>query len=397
MPRSFSDLILLLAAAQGMFLAALVFHKHRRLFANRFLGAMILLYSVILLHLLLEELGYSFTLPHFTLWIVGIGFLIPPLHYLYAKYLARNATKLKKSDWLHFLPFMIYECYRLPTFFQPDEELLALFANAESTGLPLDFIVYNWTIFLQAAIYMLLTLVLLKRYARYLKEVFSSLEKVKLDWLRNITWLALIFIAVFGLENALLLFGINLSNYFDLSSMLTAVYVYALGYLGLLKSEVFAAPAIVDSLADVQRFEQQHRQEEVALQPKSPKYEKSGLSEGKADAYLRQLVEVMENRQPYTDSELTLNQLAALLGISPHNLSEVINTRLHQNFFDFINHYRLEKVKKDLTDPQKKNLKVLAIAFDAGFNSKSSFNAIFKRHTNLTPSEYRSQFLRDRS
>jgi len=75
----------------------------------------------------------------------------------------------------------------------------------------------------------------------------------------------------------------------------------------------------------------------------------------------------------------------------------VINTRLQQNFFDFINHYRIEKVKKDLADPQKKNLKVLAIAFDAGFNSKSSFNAIFKRHTNLTPSEYRSQFLRDRS
>ncbi len=392
-----TDLVLLLAAGQGLFLAVLIFHKHGKLFANRFLGAMIFIYSAVLVHLFLDELGYATSFPHLPLLIIGAGFLIPPLHFLYAKYLVCNAVVTKKKDWLHFLPFIIYEGYRLPTFFQPDEELVTLFANAETKGLPIDFVLFNWAIFLQASAYMLFTLLLLNRHARYIREVFSSLDKVRLDWLRNITYFAMGFIIVFGIENTFLLFGVNLSNYFNLSSVLTAVYVYALGYLGLFKSEVLAAPAVADSFSQLPALSYHDEPERDALQQKNPKYKKSGLSDESASAYLHQLLELMKSKEPFTKSELTLNQLAEMLGISPHNLSEVINTRLHQNFFDFVNEYRLEKVKKDLADPQKQNLKVLAIAFDAGFNSKSSFNSLFKRRTNLTPTEYRRQVLDVRS
>lgn len=395
MKLALDELILLLAAGQGLFLAVLIFHKHGKIFANRFLGAMILIYSAVLVHLFLDELGYSITFPHFPLLIVGVGFLILPLHFLYAKYLVRNAVAMKKNDWLHFLPFIIYECYRLPTFFQTEEELSAFYGDVETKGLPLDFVLYNWAIFLQAFVYILLTLFLLKRHARHLKEIFSSLDKIKLDWLRNITYLAIGVILVFGIENTLLLFDFNLSNYFDLSSVLTAVYVYALGYLGLFKSEVFTAPAIANSLSQLPALGYHDDRKGGTSEQKLPKYEKSGLSDESAKEYLQQLLELMKSKEPYIKSELTLNQLAEMLDISPHNLSEVINTKLHQNFFDFINEYRLEKVKKDLADPQKQNLKVLAIAFEAGFNSKSSFNSLFKKHTNMTPSEYRRQFLRE--
>ena len=87
----------------------------------------------------------------------------------------------------------------------------------------------------------------------------------------------------------------------------------------------------------------------------------------------------MKNKSPYIDSNLTLNKLAKILDITAHNLSEVINLHMKQNFFDFVNKYRVEKVKRDLVDPEKKHLTFLAIAFDAGFNSKSSFNVIFKK------------------
>lgn len=124
---------------------------------------------------------------------------------------------------------------------------------------------------------------------------------------------------------------------------------------------------------------------------KPDKYERSGLSSEKARRIEKSLRSLMENEAPYADSSLTLTQLADKLDVSPHNLSEVINTRLNLNFFDFVNRYRLEKIKQDLTDPDKKNLKLLAIAFDAGFNSKTAFNTIFKKHTGLTPSEYRQR------
>lgn len=391
MPIEIGNLILLLAAAQGLFLTVLIFHKHGRLFANRFLGVLILLYSLILVHLFLSELGYEHTRPLFTALLIGLGFLVSPLHYLYAKFLVRRDRPFRKKDWLHFLPFLLYESYRLRQYVFARDKLFALFGSAKPPVLPADFIVYNWAVLLQGALYVQFTLRILHGYTRHLKEVFSTLDKIKLDWLRNITFMFAGILAIFLIENVLLLAGINLSNYFGLSSVLAAIYVYALGYLGLSKSEIFAAPQIVASISQLTALSDQNRLDKAEHEFPPQKYEKSGLSEEKATAYLQQLLDLMEKQQPYTDSELTLNQLAAMLSISSHNLSEIINTRLQQNFFDFINAYRLEKVKKDLVDPAKRHLTLLAIAFEAGFNSKSSFNLIFKKQTNLTPSEYRRQ------
>jgi len=387
------NLILLLAAAQGLFLAILIFHKHGGLFANRFLGALILMFSLILVHLFLGEQGYEQARPLFSALLVGLGFLVSPLHYLYARFLVRRDRPFRKKDWLHFFPFLIYEDYRILQYFFAREKLFTLFGSVKPEVMPFDFIVYNWAVLLQGLIYVQLTIRILNRYARYLKEVFSTLDKIKLDWLRNITFMFAGILVIFLVENVLLLAGINLSNYFSLSSVLAAVYVYALGYLGLSKSEIFVEPKIVDSISQLTELSDQSRMENAAPEFPARKYEKSGLSEEKAKDYLQQLLELMEKQQPYTNSELTLNQLAEMLSISSHNLSEIVNTRLQQNFFDFVNAYRLEKVKKDLIDPAKDHLTILAVAFDAGFNSKSSFNLIFKKQTNLTPSEYRRQAL----
>jgi len=264
--------------------------------------------------------------------------------------------------------------------------------NFESVGLSIDSIIFNWLILLQGSIYLLVTLVLLKRYSGKIKGVFSNIERVRLTWLRNITYLTLLVILSFLIENLLLLAGINFSDYFSFTSFLAAAAVYTMGYLGLLKSEIFKRPEVADSISQMSTLpEQSTMQKDLAA---VPKYQKSGLSPEKAQLYMQQLQQLMENGKVYTDSDLTLTQLAERLSITPHNLSEVINTRLQQNFFDFINTYRLEQVKKDLADPAKKHLKILSIAFDAGFNSKAAFNTIFKKATRLTPSEYREKFLK---
>jgi len=390
---SIVDIILLLAAAQGLFLTALIFHKHKSLYANRFLGILILVYSVLLLHLLFGDLGYSEIYPHFTLLFIGIGFLIPPFHYLYAKFLVQEAKRFRKTYWLHFLPFFLYEVYRVFQFFQPREKFLAVFRSATSTELSFDTMLFNWALLLVGFIYMFLTIRILKRYSCYIKEMFSSIDKIKLDWLRNVTYMAIIVLAVFLLENILLISGIHLSENFSLSSILTAVYVYALGYLGLFKSEIFTTPEIANSISHLEELGDPHRLENQEENHGPRKYIKSGLSPQRAQEYLRRLLDLMEKQQPYMDSDLTLRKLADMLSISPHNLSEIINTQLGQNFFDFINQYRVEKVKKDLADPKKKHLTILAIAFDAGFSSKSSFNLIFKKHTQLKPSEFRKRVL----
>ena len=191
-----------------------------------------------------------------------------------------------------------------------------------------------------------------------------------------------------------MVFGIQLSYHFNLTSFLYAILIYVLGYIGFSKSEIFAEPEFAESMSRLSNYDQTfHEPKPTSV----PKYEKSGLSQQKAKQYLDSLFKLMKEEEPFRDCELTLHQLAETLSISPHNLSQVLNAQLNQNFFDFINHYRIEQVKKDLIDSEKQHLKILSIAFDAGFNSKTSFNTIFKKHTNMTPSQHRKQALQKKA
>ena len=96
-------------------------------------------------------------------------------------------------------------------------------------------------------------------------------------------------------------------------------------------------------------------------------------------------------RKPHqTLAELqALQKLAARLSIPPQHLSQVVNEQLNQNILDYINTHRVEEAKRRLADPARKHLSILAIAEEVGFNSKSSFNSVFKKYTNITPSEFR--------
>lgn len=87
--------------------------------------------------------------------------------------------------------------------------------------------------------------------------------------------------------------------------------------------------------------------------------------------------------------ELSLAMLSHQLKISPKLISTTLNNELHKNFHDFINDYRVEEVKKRLIDPQYNHLTILAIAMDAGFNSKSTFNRIFTKVTGMSPKGFK--------
>jgi AraC-like DNA-binding protein len=109
-----------------------------------------------------------------------------------------------------------------------------------------------------------------------------------------------------------------------------------------------------------------------------------------SEGYLKKLEAFMVEERPHLDSTLTLPQLSGQLGISVHHLSQVINDKRKQNFFEFINCYRVEEAKLLLRDKNKQHLTITAIGFEAGFNSNSSFNDVFKKQTGQTPSQYRN-------
>lgn len=122
-------------------------------------------------------------------------------------------------------------------------------------------------------------------------------------------------------------------------------------------------------------------------------YATYGLKDSEINLLIQKLKELMEKEKLYLIPELSLKDLSDSLEISSHHLSFLLNTKFNQNFYDFINTYRLEAVKNELINPQKKHLSILAIACDCGFNSQSTFNRIFKQKVGLSPSKYREQYL----
>jgi AraC-like DNA-binding protein len=155
-----------------------------------------------------------------------------------------------------------------------------------------------------------------------------------------------------------------------------SVFIILIGYFGLKQKEIFSG------------FE---KNEFVTSSNSEEKYAGSTLKETDAEKCAEKLKNYMAEKKPYLNPDLNLPQLAGELNIPSHHLSQVINKNLGQNFFDFINRYRIEEVKSKITHPDYQKYSVLGIAFDAGFNSKSAFNRVFKKITGQTPTQFKKQ------
>jgi len=129
---------------------------------------------------------------------------------------------------------------------------------------------------------------------------------------------------------------------------------------------------------------------EAVIEDKLPKekYAKSGLKEDVSEKLYEKLTSLMKEEALYRNCELSISELASKLKVHPNYLSQIINERGRKNFHEFINDYRIDEFKRLLVIPKNKNFTLLSLAYDCGFNSKSSFNRYFKKATGLTPSQY---------
>ena len=132
------------------------------------------------------------------------------------------------------------------------------------------------------------------------------------------------------------------------------------------------------------------KQKHYSAEPQASKtrYARSKLKEADAHYINERLLAYMEDTQPYLDHQLCLRQLAEMLDVNANYLSQVINERHGRNFFEFVNHYRVNALKEKLEDPSNRQFTILSLAFECGFNSKTTFNTAFKRLTGQTPSQY---------
>jgi AraC-like DNA-binding protein len=215
----------------------------------------------------------------------------------------------------------------------------------------------------QALVYLILIVLTIITYSREVKERNSARDRAILFEVRFFVIATMVLWA-----GAVLRYVTNVNGTNLLVPLGASLLIYAMGYLKMKRPE--PQPAGKDELP-------------------VKKYEKSRLTPERSERYLDRLLSFMKKEKPFTDGNLTIQKLAETLSIPPHHLSQTINERLGQTFSDFINAYRIEEAKRKLLDPALKHLSVLGIAEEVGFNSKSSFNSVFKKYTNMTPSEFR--------
>lgn len=129
-------------------------------------------------------------------------------------------------------------------------------------------------------------------------------------------------------------------------------------------------------------------------QKRKPKYATSNLPENELKAYYAKLEQYMQKEKPYKQKVVHLNDVAKTLDIHPNYLSQAVNQLSGNKFFDYLNQYRIDEAKKMLKDPAYDKHNLMGIGFEAGFNSKSSFYAVFKKNTGMTPAQYRKKYLK---
>ena len=395
--------LLVLGTAQGIFLGLLLLSRRVNSSANKVLAVVMFVSSIFLLYGVFYRESYYSSHPH----LIGFGqplvFLFGPTLYLYALLVATDSRSFNKIWLLHFLPYVLNMLYFLPFIFSSADTKLAMVQQVMRDQTPLDIQIIESLKYVHGIVYVVLTIRLLQFHSSRLKDRFSSIERINLNWLRYLTTGIVAVWAVAIGEYVLGEFGLEIPDIGDLTPIAVAVFVYAIGYLGLRQPEIFGGarmptpvlglPVLAASPGGNERFEERETENQPdGTEPDAPsKYKKSGLTTDRAEAILNSLTRLMEEQKPFSRSTLTLQELSDELRVSAHNLSEVINTRLDKNFFDFVNGFRVREVQQRLVDPNYSHLTILAIAQDAGFNSKSAFNTIFKKLTNTTPSEHRKR------
>ncbi len=135
-------------------------------------------------------------------------------------------------------------------------------------------------------------------------------------------------------------------------------------------------------------------QEKIQALKDDDKYKKSSLSEEDSEAFKVKILNYMENEKPHRNMDISLQIIAEDLDIPPHHFSQVINQKLSKNFYEFLNHYRVEDAKVALISDEFKEKNILEISFEVGFKSKSTFNMVFKKFCDITPSQYRKKHMK---
>lgn len=302
-------------------------------------------------------------------------FLIGPVIYFYTLSLLHVNFQLSKKHLIHFLPAALYMVYSLIIFITDKVVLDQFYFYADGRDKDLAFW-YQMAGLLSMLYYLILSIIRYRQYRKAIVQEASFADEVLFKWINHFI---IAFVTILVLR--LLFFILNpewadfgTKYWYYLCFSLLTFYISIAGYKHLITSSMFrfSQGVLLSGLGDVQSDIHEAGQPEL-----------DNLAEWKS-----KLVHLVENEKIYTNPELTLTVVAEQLGTNRNVVSVIINQGFDMNFNDYINLKRVEAVIDQIKAGKHEQRSLLAIAFDTGFNSKSTFNRAFKKHTSLTPKQY---------
>jgi len=319
-----------------------------------------------------------FNLPALALWGSNLLLICGPCIYLYTQSVVYKDFKFDKKKLRHFYAFIILFVVTEVSYLSAGYEIQTrILISIVERKIPPSVYIGSLVIYIHFLTYLFVSLRLTGQYSIAASDKYSEAGKVTLQWLNTIIIFFLVLMMVSFIGGWLSFLSLTAAYFFviTLTIFLLLLFIVFMLFKALQNPEIFAV------------LEEKEIQEAVL----TPRYTSSVLPGDEKARVLGNLQQYMQAQKPYLEPELNLDKLAGLIAVKPKVLSQVINELLQQNFFEFVNFYRIEDAKKLLVNPKDKKITVLEVMYEVGFNSKSSFNTLFKRNTGLTPSDYKKQ------
>ncbi|MBI1286041.1 MAG: helix-turn-helix domain-containing protein [Flavobacteriales bacterium] len=379
-----SEAILYIGLAQSIFAAFALATRRYVSLPDKLLIGGLMLFAFKFIILILHTEHSEFFDAQFSLGLIPLTF--GPILYLYTSYLVSDRKRFRPWDLLHFVPFVfITVAYFM--FFQDvvDFSDEAYLNQDEYLWVRVTFAIVFFT---SVIAYTVLTFVKLINFRKTIEAQFSYRDaQVRLFWLN---FIALLFslsglvVIIAGTYNAIMFKKVvdtSLLSHIGLTSV-----AYCISYFGLRQPTLYRSEYTVEEKDEPELIKPELNEKEV----------KPRFSEEEAQVLTERLILHMNEERPYLNPELTLGELSAQINLPKHELTELLNVHIGKNFFSFVNEFRLKAVVRRLANPDYDHLTIIGIANDCGFNSKSTFNSLFKQFTGKTPSEYKKE-LRENS
>jgi AraC-like DNA-binding protein len=382
--KSLIETLLVLSAVNGLFIATVLFMKRGRRGENRILSVFLFMIALHVLMRLCSSKGLgvlSYSLSLISLPAMAVSGCVI---WFYVRVMTSDESHPRINP-LHLIPaavvFVLYGalnllmCCHYGTEFIPGHIIQHL----------------KWFIMLivgysavSGAVYTFDCWKMIHSFSEQALDYFSDIQSFRLSWLRVVL---VLIVAMFIVMGGFYLIDLSAHGRLPLMGSFSAFLsagvslsvVFSTSYFAMVKPDVFREKEIIPESSS-----------EFLSHDGKNKYQKQNLDEETAHRYQHLLVEFMKERKPYLEEKVTLKRIADSLSIPSHHLSIVINQYEGKNFYTFINSYRIEEAKVLLLRPENGSRTIYDIALDAGFNSKSAFNNIFRLMTGMTPGEFRS-------